>query len=482
MPPKNRKELLDVIDNLDKFSEKLLNRIADESEEGCKQLILVIEAAKARYNKPIESWLKGWFYQYTRKRGQDIELAIKSIEAFPDAYTRLQEFKLLVAKGEWEHGSFNYYLFDELIKSVPGYKFLESELVQPIILKLREKIGTRINEFMSQYHATQKLIEAQKQELKITQQSAQKFVDNVLIANNLESAKTSAEENKNYIQFGLISKNNVWKLFWVDATGKVYALELGEELMKILIEHNVKEVENISSLRLKRLKKECLKARESFLERTQLIINPLDPKNNINLTNEELIQNGLAAAFVLRGKPNDFSLWWINTLGFAQPITLDSYPSLALWLNAQNYPFGEEQILQLKAHLLNVNTSKSIGMGEFKAQLQECLVNGFKNAKVEQTSTSSVTTPKKLDLSLFVNIERCLSGKLSKMQEEKLNAKDQESSQAGSNNSDITQNKSPERTPCRLDLKKYGNIETFFLSRAKIVGTEESLKPAVPTI
>lgn len=140
MPPKDGKELLDIIDNLNEFAEKLLSRIADESDEGCKQLVHVLESARARYNKPIESWLKGWFYQFTRKRGQEIDMAIKGMEAFPDAYTRLQEFKLLVGKGEWEHGSFNYYLFDELIKSVPGYKPLESELVHPIILKLRQKI------------------------------------------------------------------------------------------------------------------------------------------------------------------------------------------------------------------------------------------------------------------------------------------------------------------------------------------------------
>lgn len=77
MPPKDGKELLDIVDNLNEFAEKLLSRIADESDEGCKQLVHVLESARARYNKPIESWLKGWFYQFTRKRGQEIDMAIK---------------------------------------------------------------------------------------------------------------------------------------------------------------------------------------------------------------------------------------------------------------------------------------------------------------------------------------------------------------------------------------------------------------------
>ncbi len=332
MPPKDGKELLDIVDNLNEFAEKLLSRIADESDEGCKQLVHVLESARARYNKPIESWLKGWFYQFTRKRGQEIDMAIKGMEAFPDAYTRLQEFKLLVGKGEWEHGSFNYYLFDELIKSVPGYKPLESELVHPIILKLRQKINKRIDEFMSQYLATQKLIEARKQELLQTHQSAQKFIDNVSIINDLEAAKKSAKENKGIIQFCLIFESDIWKLSWVDATGKVYALEPGEELIQILIDGKikdiVKDIDNLSALHLKQLKQECVKAREMLLGRVQLLINPKDPRTQAELTNDVLKENGTSATFVLRGKPNEYSLWWINTLGFAHEISLEPYASM----------------------------------------------------------------------------------------------------------------------------------------------------------
>src|SRR5688572_23433598 len=98
MPLKDVKKKLNILDDLNLFVEKLLNRIADESSEGCAQLIKVIETAKGRYNKPIESWVSGWFYQFSRVRGSEVDLAIKSMGEFPDAYTRLQEFKLLVGK------------------------------------------------------------------------------------------------------------------------------------------------------------------------------------------------------------------------------------------------------------------------------------------------------------------------------------------------------------------------------------------------
>lgn len=455
MPSKDGKGLLDIVDNLNEFAEKLLNRIADESEEGCKQLISAIDAAKERYKKPIDSWIKGWIYKFTRTRGQEIDSAIMGIEADPDSYTRLQEFKLLVGKGEWNHGSFNYYLFDELIKLVPGYQPLESELVHPIILKLREKINKRIDEFMSQFRINQKLIESRKQELLQTHQSAQKFIDNVWITTNLESAKKSAKEDKSIIQFCLIHKNDIWKLSWIDATGKVYSLEPSEELIKILVEHNVKEVDDLSALHLKQLKQECVKAREILLGRVQLLINPKAPGTQVELTNDMLKENGTSATFVLRGKPNEYSLWWINTLGSAHEILLESYSSMKTWLNEQSHPLKEEHIPQLKTYLLNVNTIKSIDvkddMKEFKAQLQECLAAGPKSKIPPVSSTIKTTTVKKLDLRLFGDIERCLGGKLSKIQEEKIGSKN----------------------PEKLNLKKYENLSTLFGNRAKNMEQQE---------
>ncbi|HAT8190102.1 TPA: Dot/Icm T4SS effector RavH, partial [Legionella pneumophila] len=341
----------------------------------------------------------------------------------------------------------------ELIKSVPGYKPLESELVHPIILKLRQKINKRIDEFMSQYLATQKLIEARKQELLQTHQSAQKFIDNVSIINDLEAAKKSAKENKGIIQFCLIFESDIWKLSWVDATGKVYALEPGEELIQILIDGKikdiVKDIDNLSALHLKQLKQECVKAREMLLGRVQLLINPKDPRTQAELTNDVLKENGTSATFVLRGKPNEYSLWWINTLGFAHEISLEPYASMKTWLNDQSHPLKEEHIPQLKTYLLNVNTIKSIDvkedMKEFKAQLQECLAAGPKSKIPPASGAIKTTNAKKLDLRLFGDVERCLRSQLSERQEEKAAIQE----------------------PGKINLNKYENIATLFGNRAQ---------------
>ncbi|KTD65638.1 hypothetical protein [Legionella shakespearei] len=460
MPPKEGKKLLVIIHNLEEFTEKLLNFIADESPEGRANLIDVIESAKGQYNKPIESWLTGWFYQYTRVRGPEVDLAIKGMETFPDAYTRLQEFKALVGKGEWNESSFNHFLFDELIKRIPGYKPLTATETNPVILAARELIVKKIDSFMFQYQANLKLIEQKNEELQRTQQSAQRAVDNVLITNNLDEAKASATEKADKISFCLVFQKSLWKLSWIDNTGKAYQLEPGDELIKTLVDQNIQELTQLNPVQLKRLKKECMKARDNFLDRTQLIINPREPVTLAELSDyqfsEFLITNKINATFILRGRPNQYSLSWINTLGVVNPIALDAYPKLEQWLNAQKYPLGEELIPQLKSYLLQVNTSKNIGMAEFKKELQTCL-----SRAPEATDLASSPAPakeftgKKLDLSQFADLERCLKRGLKK----------------DSGPEPVEEVASEPKTPVtanKLDLSKFADLDRALGSQLKV--------------
>jgi hypothetical protein len=73
------------------------------------------------------------------------------MEAFPDVYTRLQEFQLLVGRGEWNHGSFNYYLIDELTQIIPGYKPLKSEEAGAVTQRLGVLIYQKIDLLMKKY-------------------------------------------------------------------------------------------------------------------------------------------------------------------------------------------------------------------------------------------------------------------------------------------------------------------------------------------
>ena len=405
MPPKDGKKRLVILDNLDLFVEKLLTRVAEESEQARADLIEICETAKRKYNQPIQSWFFGFIYQYSRVRGSEVDLAIKSMEEFHDTCTRLQEIKLLVSKGKWNVGSYNYYLFDGLISSIPGYEPLTDKNRDAVIERVSELIIDKIDSFIVQYIANRKLIEAKEKELKNTQQSIQQTVDNVLIAKTLELGSSSAQSSHDKIQFVLYKEKNIWKLHWVDVLGKAYCIEPGDELIEILHDKQSEDLDTLHPLIMKRLKRECVKARDMFLDRVQILVNPKNPRTNIEMSNDELEQTGNLTTFVLRGEPGNYSLCWINSLGKDKTIPLDKYPQMVTWLEAQK-SLTEEHIYTLRSYLMYVNTSKSIGMDDFKTQLKNCLEK--RPPPPPPKDADEPTTVKKLDLSLFAELEACL--------------------------------------------------------------------------
>lgn len=425
MPKKGKQELPEITDNLDNFVEKLLNIIADESEGGLLALLHCIQTAKEKYEKPIESWGSGWIYQITRTRGNNVSQSMNIIRTFPDAYTRLQEMKQLAEEGEWEYkSSFNWYLWSEIIQLVPGYKPLDEDLIYPITIKIKNKALDQFESFMFHYKANQKLVAERNKELETTRQSNQLSVENILVASNLQDAQKSAKQNSAKIQF-LFVFDKPCVVSWIDGMGKIYELEPGEELLKLLVDHKIDKLEGINQVLMKRLKQEFMKARTLFLDKIQLIVNPKNPATHEPITNQELIRKELSSTFVLRGKPYDYSLYWINTIGKVNAISLESYPQLNDWLNLQN-SLTEENIPQLKAFLLQVNTSAPMkGIESFKKELTAILSRRIdKNNVVESDSdseeeimpgtadTAALSHEGKpirpLNLKLFAQVAKCL--------------------------------------------------------------------------
>lgn len=408
MPLKDDKKKLVINDHLILVAEKLLNRVADESEAGRAELLKIIEIANDKYNSPTQSWL-GWFYKFTRTRGDKVDLALQSIEQFPDACTRLQELKILVNSGEWnEDSSFNYYLFEGLINSIPGYEPLAVDGRHKVIVRVGELIKENIDSFMESYKANHKLIESKELELQKTQQSNQKIVDNVLIAHNLETAKESALSSPDKIQFSITKQKDLWKLHWIDVLGKAYVIEPGEELIKLLISQKSDDMTGMKPVTKKHLKQECVKTRDLFLDRVHVLVNPKDHKTQKEMTNKELVDQGNLTTFVLRGHAGSYSLTWINALGKGKTILLDRYPKLAGWLNEQT-SLTEEHIYKLRAYLMYVNTAKAIGRDDFKVQLKNCLEKRPPPPPPQIESEAPVAKPKKLNMALFADIAKILS-------------------------------------------------------------------------
>lgn len=411
--PKDVKELLVILDNLEIFSEKMLSVITDESEQGSKRLIAIIKSAKENYQKPIDSWFTGWFYQYTRVRTPIVEKTIEGIKAFPDAVTRLQEFKLLVFEGKWNEGSFNYCLFNELINTIPGYEPLKNELKLEVILRLKELIKLRMDTFINEYKISQKQVQMRKNELEHSCISQQKSVDHILLYNDFETAKKEAVNGKNNDVFCLSLSNKQVKLKWLDFMGGAHTLQPAEELTTVFVHQQINDVNKLNSVQNKRIKKECLKARDIYFEKIKLLVNPKDITIQSEQDNLFNITTTISSTFILRGTKNHYTLCWVNSLGKMNDIFLNQYPKLNEWLNNQDV-IKEDQYAVLKTYLFYVKTNQSLGMDEFKQELSKFLSQG----SVKENKHEEINKHKRLNFRLFRDVENHL--KQSQDQQEEL--------------------------------------------------------------
>lgn len=397
------------------FVDQVLAIIANESEEGRKKIIAIAKRAEEKYERPIKSWLTGWFYQYTRTRGEKVDQSINVMQSFPDAYTRLQEFKLIISDGEWKIGSYNYLLFLELIDAVPDYASIDEPFVHSFILELKELVIKQIDSFMFQYKSTLETIKARELERETMRKNERQSTENILIFNDLTNAKETRLKQQDKTVFALNFKNDLWHLSWVDGNGEIYPLSPGNELILKLATLEKPDIEKLSSVSLKQIKKECIKARDHYLSKIQVIINPEDKNSHASLTNENLITNGVVSTFVLHHTEKETSLWWINSIGVPNKIDLANYPKLNSWLAAHEAPLNQADKLQLKANLLHIKTTQSFSASKLE-HMNEMLEKVLKrqSPKDEHTEDKHVG---RLDLSLFDKVKLHLEDRVRKIAE-----------------------------------------------------------------
>lgn len=390
--PKGNGKALTILANLADYSEKVLSLIAADSDKGRLRLIDILKKATESYQKPLDSKLLGWIYAYTRIRGEEVQQTVKNMEAFPSACTRLQEFKQLISGGEWKKGSFNYYLFNEVVAEIPGYEPLEKKHRLMVYEELKKLLLTKIDEFIRDTITQQKMKESRDLDLRTTQSSHSKEVsatlEQAVICNSIPNALERFKQNKAATYFSLSSKDKRWSLYWIDLLGETRKLPICSKLSEYLQEQGVANVND------SKLTSECIKARDTFLAKIKLLINP-------PLDNQALINKGTQSTFVLRTTPQGFSLCWLTMLSREMPIDLSEQPQLLHWLNSQGLLF-ERQTMLLKSYLMQVNTAKPLTKDDL--------------VKIEQRLfyTPAVRETKKLDLQQFAEIENCLKARISK--------------------------------------------------------------------
>lgn len=145
------------------------------------------------------------------------------------------------------------------------------------------------------------------------------------------------------------------------------------------------------------------------------MINPEDKNSHTSLTNESLITNGITSTFVLRHAEKETSLWWINSIGVSNKITLSDYPKLDSWLATHTAPLNEADRLQLKANLLHIKTTQPFSTSKLES-MNEMLEKVLKKQapKDELTKDDHIG---KLDLELFNQVKHHLEDRVKKIAE-----------------------------------------------------------------
>lgn len=426
-----------IMDHVDDFVQILLSVIANESDAGHKNVLTILHKAERRYLAPVESWITGWVYGYTRVKGDKIHQSQDVIKRFSDAYTRIQEFKLLLEDKHW--GAFNLYFFDELVKSIPSYEPLTEDERSPVLKRIKALMLEKFDGFMSAYKVTQGQVARRKEEQLVLEQKALLQINKELLCSSLACAQKSLQDKPESIHFCLVLDEKVWQLHWVDFTGKAHPLEISEELYTLLANHKITSIDNISPIQAKSIKRECLAARaELFNKAAQTYINPMTAQGNTVLSDEQLKESAIRGAFIIRGASAPFILSWISLVGHVNTINLTLYPELNSWLNQQT-AVSERDLERLKTYLLYVNTSNALGMEDFKAKLNNCLA-GVRPEFKEKENTS-----KPLNMAEFSHLEALFGGDQSKAR----------------------QKQQPRAEPGALNLQQFSAITTLFAHRPK---------------
>ncbi|WP_058534581.1 hypothetical protein [Legionella saoudiensis] len=331
--------------------ETLVDLISDPTEEGRKKIIDLAEQAKVKY--------KYWLFYFTRTR--DINSFITDLNT-NDSYFRWEAVKKLLSEGEWNNGSYNFYFLLELACAIEGYESLEEQEQLSFVHKLKEPIMNRLNYLIGDHKKALEEEKRRKEELLQAGLAKQRLLDSVLIEQDLEVAKNKAATEADKNVFCLVKDANQWKLSLVDATGKVFPLEITLELKLFLSRKKITEITKLSSEQLEHIVTECQKAKIQLLDRLQIMINP-------EQSNTDIVNKGINSVFVLRIDPPKANLWWISSLGALNFIELKDYPLLNECLtnnlgllhdNNFNEATQKEMEHSIKLHLLGVKTAKAL--------------------------------------------------------------------------------------------------------------------------
>lgn len=459
------------------FVEQVIAILANETVEGREKIVAIAQRAEKEYQRPVKSWITGWVYQFTRTRGDKVGQSINVMENFPDAYTRLLEFKLMISEGEWNvDSSYNYFLFRQIADAVylanSEFQPVEEHLIPSFLKALKNEVMVEVNSYLAQRKLSLEDKKNRELECQAAHESARQLVENVMVFNDLETAKNYQSKQQNKIIFSLSFNNQQWHLSWVDVTGQVYPLIPGKELAQKLATLEEKDIEKLHTIHLKQIKRECVKAREEYVAKVKVHIDP-------ELSNDDLIRNGITSAFVLRHQETGPSLWWINSMGVPHQISFTDHPAMYSWLAHHQGSFSEADVLQLKAYLLQLNTKQSIATAtrdKMNVLLSKVLQNKGKQEQLlvdEPNKEEHKANVPKINMKKFAFLEENMKDRIKKLASQDPSSTEKVVSES---KHECVEEVTPEKKSNKLGQDRYSalsELPTFWQQRKR--GMEESL-------
>lgn len=343
-----------IINNLEKFTQALIDLVSDNNETGKKKLEGIFANAHAAYDEPKQSYVWGWFYSYSRQRSDNFSQAEKDLK-FPDPLLRLQTLLVFISEGNWAPTSANTRLMLGLINGVPGYNKESDEYLQThVITALTPLLKEQLTLLIKTQQNEMAIKEARQRELDLINQRKEKALDEIALFDREEDAHDFAlkQVEKYAVYFVQNGKKTSWYMGWYDSTGKKELLLANKELQFLLGKPSSIHDDKIRA----KIKAQCRVLLEEFLGKINLLVNPT-PKD----------LDGLASAFTVDEKKGGMA--WYDSLGMMHAIDLKPYPLVRDCLKRKDLKDKSNELF-FKSLLLRVSTRHAVDNEKQKSLLQ----------------------------------------------------------------------------------------------------------------
>lgn len=357
-----------IIGNLEKFTELLVDFLADTSIHGTIRLHQIINKAKNEYNDPNINYFWKCIYTFSRQRTDSFEEFENEIDTFTDPLIRLQAFQRFISQGKWKETSANPRVFINLINSIPGFcretdRYLHEKIIDDLSIMLVKKI----QEFVEDQHRI--LEDAALSRLAREEQNAKKIkeLEKIGLYESEIDAADFAGKNPDKHAFCLRrevseDKGFKWLLTWHDSNGHAEKLTINKELSFMLERaKNLSFLSGLGSLdqfsekeqaqilaREFKIKSQCESALIELLDKTNVVLNP-----------DSTLPTAWASTFVVQTLSGRKTIDWYDSLGEKIAISLTDYPDLKDWI-VQSKNLQEADIQKLKTLLRYVSTRRKV--------------------------------------------------------------------------------------------------------------------------